>query len=89
MFLSSIGVFFLYAIYFRVRDEVGRPWWLSSKVCLRCRRRQRPRFHPRVGESVEEGMAATPSTLAWRLPWRRRNLVGCSPQGHRESDATS
>ena len=38
-------------------------------------------------EPLEEGMAILPSMLAWKIP-RTEELVGYSPQGHRESDTT-
>ena len=34
---------------------------------------------------LEEGMATHSSILAWRIPWTE-DLVGYSPQGHRELD---
>ena len=37
--------------------------------------------------SLEEGMAAHSSTLAWRIPWTEEP-GGYSPWGHRESDTT-
>ena len=33
-------------------------------------------------------MATHLSTLAWKIPWTGRSLVGCSPWGHYESDTT-
>ena len=63
----------------------GLLWWLSGKeAACQCRR---PRFDPSVGK------------IPWRRKWQptpvffpgdshgRRNLVGCSPRGHKESDA--
>ena len=40
---------------------------------------------PRLGRFPGEGMATHSSILAWRIPCQR-SLVGCSPQGHKESD---
>ena len=77
---------FCMGVIFRVRDEVGFPWGLSSEVCLRCRRHRRPRFDPWVGKKP------------WRRAWQptpvflpgdshgRRSLVGYSLQGHKDSD---
>ena len=38
-------------------------------------------------DPLEKEMAAHSSTLAWRIPWGR-SLVGYSPWGREESDAT-
>ena len=38
-------------------------------------------------EPLEKDRATHSSVLAWRVPGQR-GLVGCSPWGHRESDAT-
>ena len=35
----------------------------------------------------EEETATHSSILAWRIPWTE-GLVGCSPQGYKESDIT-
>ena len=42
---------------------------------------------PGSGRSLEEGTATHSSILAWRIP-RQRSLVGCSLQGHKESDVS-
>ena len=39
-------------------------------------------------DPLEKGMANHSSILAWRIPMDRRNLVGCNPWGHKESDTT-
>ena len=36
----------------------------------------------------EKAMAADSSTLAWKVPWTERSLVGCSPWGREELDTT-
>ena len=36
--------------------------------------------------TLEKGIAAHSSILAWRIPWTEE-LVGYSPWGHKESDA--
>ena len=64
----------------------GLPWWLrQGRICLQYRR---PRFDPWVKK------------IPWRRKWLptpvflpgeshgQRSLVGCSPQGHKESDTT-
>ena len=64
----------------------GLPWWLQWwRIHLQCRR---PGFDPWVGK------------IPWRRAWQpspvllpgescgQRSLVGCSPQGHKESDMT-
>ena len=33
-------------------------------------------------------MATHSGILAWKVPWTERSLAGCSPWGHKESDAT-
>ena len=38
-------------------------------------------------DPLEEGMTAHYSILTWRIPWTEE-LVGYSPQGHKESDTT-
>ena len=38
-------------------------------------------------DPLEKGMATHSSTLAWKIPWKR-NLVGYSPWGHKESGTT-
>ena len=38
-------------------------------------------------DPLEEGMATHSSILAWGTP-RQRSLVGCIPQGHKESNMT-
>ena len=55
-----------FEIYILIKDN-GFPWWLSGK--------ESP-FNagdvgssPRSGRSLEEGMAAHSSILAWRIPW--------------------
>ena len=45
-------------------------------------------FIPRLGRSLEEGMATNSSILAWRIPMDRGAWPGYSPWGHKESDAT-
>ena len=42
---------------------------------------------PGSGRSLEESTATHSSILAWRIP-RQRSLVGCSLQGHKESDVS-
>ena len=37
-------------------------------------------------DPLEEGMATHSSILAWRIAMDQRNLVGCNPWGHKESD---
>ena len=41
---------------------------------------------PGLGGSPGEEMAAHSSILTWRILWTQRNLAGCSPWGHKESD---
>ena len=36
----------------------------------------------------KKAMAPHSSTLAWKIPWIERSLVGCSPWGRKESDTT-
>ena len=36
---------------------------------------------------LEEGMATQPSILAWEIPWIKE-VVGCSPWGHKASNMT-
>ena len=36
-------------------------------------------------DPLGEGMATHSNILAWRIPWTEEP-VGCSPQGHKESD---
>ena len=59
------------------------------KIRLQCRR---PRFHPRVQEdpSLEKGVAAHSSILAWRIPWTEEpgRLQSTSLQDHKELDTT-
>ena len=38
-------------------------------------------------DPLEKEVATLSSSLAWKIPWRR-NLVGYSPWGHKESDST-
>ena len=38
-------------------------------------------------DPLEEEMATHPSTLAWKIPWRR-SVVGYSPWGRKELDTT-
>ena len=38
--------------------------------------------------ALEKAMAPHSSTLAWKIPWTARRLVGCSPRGREESDTT-
>ena len=38
------------------------------------------------GDPLEEDMATHSSILAWRISTDRRNLVGYSPCGHKETD---
>ena len=67
----------------------GLLWWLSGKEsCLRCRKRRRCGFNPRIRK------------IPWRRKWQptpgflagkshgQRSLVGYSPGGHKESDRT-
>ena len=61
---------------------------VKKKICLQCRRCRRCGFDPWFGK------------IPWRRTWqptpvclpaeslRQRNLVNCSPQGHKESDTT-
>ena len=37
-------------------------------------------------DPLEEGMATHSSILAWRIAMDQRNLAGCNPWGHKESD---
>ena len=37
---------------------------------------------------LEKAMAFCSNTLAWRIPWTWRSLVGCSPCSCEESDTT-
>ena len=69
-FTSASGVLF------------GFPGDTSSKEpSCQCRRDVRDAGSiPGLGSSLEEGMAACPSTLAWRLPWTEEP-GGCRPQG--------
>ena len=68
--------------------------YCSSKLCVgaflvaqivknlpACRR---PRFDPRVGRSLEKGMATHFGILAWRIPWTVEpgGLQGYSPWHH-------
>jgi len=68
------------------RLKGGLPWWpRRQRVHLQCRR---PRFSPWVRK------------IPWRRPWQptpvfllgefhgQRNLVGCSPWGHKKLDMT-
>ena len=48
-----------------------------QRVCLQCKLGRE--------DPLEEGMATHSSILAWRTHGQR-NLVGYSPQGHKESD---
>ena len=45
---------------------------------------------PGLGRSLEKGMATHSSILAWRIPRTKGlcSLVGYSPQGRKDSDAT-
>ena len=72
--------------------HVGLPWWLSGKkICLQCRRCG---FDPWVGKIPwKRKWLPTPVFLLKELygmenPIDKRNLVGCSPWGHKESDMT-
>ena len=37
-------------------------------------------------DSLEKEMAIYSSTIAWKIPWTERSLVGYSPRGCKESD---
>ena len=39
-------------------------------------------------DPLEKAMATYSSTLAWKIPWTQRSLVGHSPWGRKESDTT-
>ena len=39
-------------------------------------------------DPLEKEMATHSSTLAWKIPWMRRSLVGYSPWGRKELDTT-
>ena len=41
-----------------------------------------------LNPSIEKAMAPHSSTLAWKIPWTERSLVGCGPWGRYESDTT-
>ena len=61
---------------------LGFPGDASGKeTSCQCRRDLRDAGSiPGLESSLEEGMAACPSTLAWRLPWTEEP-GGCRPQG--------
>ena len=78
--------------YIRVYIYIyGLLWLLSGKeATCQCRRCRRHGFYRWVGEEnflLEEGMAAYPRILAWRIPWTEEP-GGYSPWGHKESDMT-
>ena len=61
---------------------LGLPWWLSQgRICLQRRR-------PRLGRSPGEGHGNPLQDSCLENPHGQRNLVGCSPRGHIESDTT-
>ena len=55
----------------------------QQRICLKSRR---PRFDPWVGKIPwRREWLPTPVFLPWKFHGQR-SLVGCSPQGHKESD---
>ena len=61
---------------------------VGKKICLQCRRhRQSWVQSPDWEGPLKEGMATHSSVLAWRILGQRR-LLGCSPQGCKESEVT-
>ena len=64
--------------------------WLKEKeesIC-QCKRHRRQVLSLGWEDPLEKEMATHTIILAWKIPWRRRSLVGYSPWGCKELDPT-
>ena len=69
----------------KLREIPGAP----ASLCFDQMTQELPKAGPFLGQEdpLEKGMATYSSILAWRIPWTEE-LVGYSPRGHKESNAT-
>ena len=93
-FRNSRGCFWKISTWSSVNSDFQVPPKLTSfpggasgkEPVTNSGRHKRHRFDPWVRKICQkDGMATHSSILAWRIPWTKKSLAGCSPWGCRES----
>ena len=80
---------FIFKIYFYFLLNIGFPSGSVIRIHPPMQETQEMRVWSLSWEDpLEKEMATHSSILAWRIPWILQEPEGCSPWGHRESDAT-